>query len=103
MILMILVFGAALVAAISLAFWYENSHIKKQYHDGVFRIVCALELPLEEWERKFRSAMPEDEWFGWQRGYQSGLTDALAFLESKTRAHIHGNRLVPIPEDLVES
>ena len=97
MLLIGLVFGSALVAAIALVKWYESVQVRRKYYDGTYRTVCALDLPMEAWEKKFRGEMSEAEWFGWQRGYQRGLADALAFFECAVHLHIHGNRLEPRP------
>src|SRR5215510_6373967 len=83
--------------------WRRIVHIRgvmRKYFDGIYAILRVLDLPLDDWEKKYRIMTYGDaEWFGFQRGYTRGLLDALEFLSYKEQPPLHTNRLEPTPPE----
>lgn len=85
---------AMLIASCS--YWVKHRNELKNYRDGIFHIVAILDLPMSAWESRYKK-MNESEWFGFQRGYQQGLVDALHVLDYKMQIRVHGQTLQPTP------
>jgi hypothetical protein len=74
---------------------------KRRLEDGLFRLLRILELSLAAWAQRYRGSMSEAEWFGFERGYQQGLLDALESFDHPPPV-LHSNRYEPIPSELQE-
>ncbi len=70
----------------------------RAYRDAIFQVVTILDLPMEQWEARYRGRMSEEEWFGFQRGYQQALIDVLRMLGYQMQIHVHQSRLQPTPD-----
>lgn len=86
---------AVIIAGLQYIRWKET---RRDYDTGIRMLKWVLDLPLQEWENKYRGTMSENEWFGFQRGFAQGQLDALVYLGETKPPPLHTNRYEPRPE-----